>query len=156
MSKAYIRYSLIGHLNLPANLLLLAVLSFHRIVLHQLGLWDDFQLPTGDSLLYQTELTPSNIKRFRDQILQGIYSMLKNEIEHDQHWQARNSNARQSVHLVDHSQSETDPAEKQEKDKLSFSLRHCWDQLKDLTQSIRNFYRFAIGKSSRWIVHSSR
>ena len=149
MSKAYIRHSLIGHLNLPANLLLLAALSFHRIVLHQLGLWDDFRPPTGDSLLYQTEFTPSDIKLFRNQILQGIYSMLKNEIEHDQHWQGSNSNAVPSEELADPA-----PAEKE-----IFSLRSCWKRAKELIQSIRQFYRFAIGncqgstdRSIFWLV----
>lgn len=127
-SNSYIRHSLIGHLNLFANILLLGVLSFHRIVLHQLGLWDDFHFPMNDSsLIYQTNVTPSDTNRFRNEIIQNIYSMLKTQIENDKNLQTKNSNA---LHDDDN------PSEQ-------INLSFC--SIKDLFSTIKNFYNYAIG-----------
>lgn len=76
-TNLYIRHSLIGHLNILANVLLLGALSFHRIVLHQLGLWHDFHLSSEDSLIYQTSFIPIDIKLIRQRIIQGIYTVLR-------------------------------------------------------------------------------
>jgi sRNA-binding carbon storage regulator CsrA len=161
-TNRFIRHSLIGHLNIVANVLLLGVLSFHRIVLHQLGLWDDFRPPTEDSLIYQTNFIPSNTKLFRNEIIRGIYSMLKKEIANDQKLQTKNFNA---LDEEENNIQRTIPAPSitsilpneivdQIKDEIknhspeviSHSTRNYWQKLKHVFQTVKTFYSFAIGK----------
>jgi len=149
--------------------MLLGVLSFHRIVLHQLGLWDDFHPPTEDSLIYQTNFIPSNTKLFRNEIIRGIYSMLKNEIEHDQKIETKNLNAfneedidtQRTIQapsitsilpneIVDQIKSEKCLPKEQINshfhEKVSLSINNYFQNFKRLFQTIKNFYSFAIGK----------
>lgn len=155
---------MIGDLNLIANVLLLSVLSFHRIVLHQLGLWDDFHIPTEDLSIYQTKFTPSNTKHFRHEIIRAIYSMLKKEIAHDQNLPTRNSNAIEEKDEMTHSPSII-PAPSMasilpdaivdqikfnadmpvERNPISPPTRSYWQKCRDIFQTIRQFYSFAIG-----------
>jgi hypothetical protein len=157
-----------------ANIMLLCVLSFHRIVLHQLGLWDDFRPPTEDSLIYQINFTPSNTKLFRNRIIRGIYSMLKNEIEHDKKVEATNLNAFDEetnttirapsitsilpVEIVDEIKSKTRLSQQQSKNlfhqKVSLSIVNCFQNFKHLNQAVQNFYSFAIGKTDIHKIHS--
>ena len=152
-------------MNLIANVLLLGVLSFHRIILHQLGLWDDFRPPTEDSLIYQTTFTPSNTKLFRNEIIRGIYSMLRKEIANDQKSQTKNFNA---LDEEENSAQRTIPApsitsilpdevidqmksEAQEEIKhhspedIPRPNRNYWQKLKEVIHKVKTFYSFAIG-----------
>jgi sRNA-binding carbon storage regulator CsrA len=144
-----------------ANVMLLGVLSFHRIVLHQLGLWDDFRLSREDSLIYQTNFIPSNTKLFRNEIIRRIYSMLKKEIQHDQ---TKNFNALQDEDIdtqrtipapsitsilpediVDQIKLETHVAEER---KSHLDEKVSLNYFKRLFQTVKDFYSFAIGKFS--------
>ena len=143
-----------------ANVLLLGVLSFHRIVLHQLGLWDDFRVPMEDLSIYQTKFIPSNTKHFRNEIIRAIYSMLRKEITHDRNIPTKNFNAieeeeeitiEQTIpapsmasilpdEIVDQIKSNADISIEQ-----TPSTRTYCHKLRHILQTIKQFYSFAIG-----------
>lgn len=152
---------MIGDVNLIANVLLLGVLSFHRIVLHQLGLWDDFHVPMEDLEIYQTKFIPSNTKHFRNEIIRAIYSMLKKDIVHDQNLPTRNSNAMEEDETINQptvipapSIGSILPNEIADQIKSDTNIpieqnlipRSFWQKSRDIFQTIRQFYSFAIGK----------
>ncbi|UJR32233.1 hypothetical protein I4U23_019699 [Adineta vaga] len=156
-NKLYIRHSLIGHLHILANVLLLGTLSFHRIVLHQLGLWDDFHPPIEDSLIYQTNFIPSDIKLVRNQIIRGIYTVLKNGTKYRKKIETSNSNAVDEVTLqapsltsllpnevVTRLKSEAHLSKTHFHQKISLSIGTCIENFKRFIQTIRHFYDFAI------------
>ncbi|CAF4564240.1 unnamed protein product [Rotaria socialis] len=162
----YIHHSLIGRLNIIANVLLLIVLSFHRIVLHQLGLWDDYRPATQDLLINQQTSIPSNTKLFRNEIIQEIYAMFKNnDGKHDEIIENVNSNALKreisntkqtpqvssivpSLEIIDKIESKTYVTEDQSRndsdEQSSCSTSDYVDKLKYLIQAVKNFYSFAI------------
>ncbi|CAF3861174.1 unnamed protein product, partial [Rotaria magnacalcarata] len=162
----YIHHSLIGRLNIIANVLLLIVLSFHRIVLHQLGLWDNYRPTTRDSLINQQTSIPSNTKLVRNEIIQEIYAMFKNnDGKRDEIIENANSNAlekeisntKQTVQvtsiatpleIIDKIESKTYLSEEQSRndsdEQSSFSTGDYIEKLKYLIQAVKNFYSFAI------------
>ena len=80
-------------MNILPNVFLLGALSFHRIVLHQLGLWHDFHLSPEDSLIYQTSFIPADIKLIRQRIIGGIYTVLRTKVKQEKTVELTNTNA---------------------------------------------------------------
>lgn len=83
------------------------------------------------SLIYQTNVTPSDTNRFRNEIIQNVYSMLKTQIENEKNLETKSSNALNDNDAVVDNSSE------------QVNLSFC--SIKDLFSTIKNFYNYAIG-----------
>jgi hypothetical protein len=154
--KIYLRHALIGHLNLCANLLLLGVLSFHRIVLHQLGLWDDCEHSVDDVQAYRIDLKPSTIELLRNRIIQDIYSMFIHDEPTTRRKHVTTKNQLRSFHVpsiasIVHremlSNQQFQATVSDNHDQVSSVKMNFFDRMKNILEVVRKFYSFAIGNS---------